>query len=181
MNPIKKKHFYILYSSLAICLLICFDVYICPVKSRQEIITDRYTLSAYAGSAGHSGVYGSSYLKYYIITDKSKYLITPDLSQKIEADSSIIVGRSLLTNTRRKISYNFRGNQYETNINVLSLGGMIFFIIVTIAGICLSLIFYDYIAYVPGRGSLVIFWSILSVGLLLVYILMNVFYFDIFF
>jgi hypothetical protein len=139
----------------------------------MEIIKDRYYLDVGTGRY-------SDTRKCYLITDRSQYLVTYDLYQKTEQDSSIMVSRSVFTNALEKITYHFRNIDYKYNLNVLALGGMIFWVYVAMGGIILLMIFYNFIPTESGKANLTWLLGVASVALFILYICLNIFYSKIF-
>ncbi len=175
MDAIKKKHFDFLLTAMAACLFITLDVYLVPTKNKQEIITDTDAVMVTPPSGG---MYQYAVYKDYIITDNGRYLLPTSVFQYMAVGDTVIISRSVITNALKSISYRIKHRTATTEINGMDISDCMFFVFVAMGGMLLFMLFYDKVAYLPGRAGLTWFFCIVTSLLIAAYVALNIFYID---
>lgn len=160
--PAKKWHYSVLTACLVVCILIYADVYLFPLRSNIEVVTDSRSELHYSKT--------TLIFRYFIKTQRREYKVPASVYNGVDDGDSIVVFRSLAANSAQKIAINREGYKGIYDIGYLLTNSRCFIFALLPLGIITTLIFYNYIKYLPGRTNLTVFLAITTLYFLIAHL-----------
>jgi len=122
-----------------------------PDKSEKEIVT------AITKSVSKSRRYGGTW--YWMETNIKKYGVCPELYNELQIGKEIIIKKSILTTSYRKVETDNKGMRHVCDVSFMQDSGLVYLTFITILTI-LVMCLYEKINYTPGRKHLTIYVAI---------------------
>jgi len=157
----KKIHYKLLWTALSLCSFIYIDIYLIPSKYQSQTVVSKWK------SVSQSRRYGGTW--YWMETNVKKYEICPELYEGLEIGQPVLISKSLISTSYRKIEENAGALSNTCDISFIQDSGFVYLTFIMILTV-IFMIVYEKIQYKPGRKHLTIYLLLSAIALLCLHI-----------